>query len=76
MGRHHKSEITHQYEVDISPGVVEIVDRVPIPVQVIARIVKPVLIISIIIMIIPIVPVIIFTEGEPGEQEQGRQNSC
>jgi hypothetical protein len=56
--------------------VVEIVDGTPIPVQVIFRIVEPVLIILIGIIIIPIVPVIIFTESEPGEQEQGRQNRC
>jgi branched-subunit amino acid permease len=54
----------------------KIVDRTMIPVQVIGRIVKPVLIIVIAIIIIPIVPVIILSEGEPGEQEQGRQNCC
>jgi hypothetical protein len=54
----------------------EIVDRATVPVQVIDRIVEPVLIIVIIIMIILIVPVIIFTEGDPGEQEQERQCCC
>jgi type II secretory pathway component PulF len=48
----------------------KVVDRAMITVQVIDRIVEPVLIIVIGIIIIPIVTVIIFTEGEPGEQEQ------
>jgi hypothetical protein len=58
--------------------VVEIVDRAPVPVQVIGSIVKLVLIIAvdIIIILIPIVPVIIFTECEPGRQEQACQNCC
>jgi hypothetical protein len=56
--------------------VVEIVDRTPVPVQLIFSIVEPVLIIVIGIVIILIVPVIILSEGEPGEQEQGRQNRC